>query len=143
MSFERLIAEHALIEATARQLLELASAARCDLPAVAQTLERLASELTDHLAHEDSFIYPRMIAAENTEMAEAAQGFVDEFSTLRTDWSRYLGEWTGDAIASDWHRFGEETRVLLTRLAKRVRAENDLLYPAALRSGVIPLRAAR
>ena len=140
MSYERFIAEHARIDASGEALLELTGADQPDVPAVIIALSDLSCELTGHLAHEDSLIYPRMIAARNTELSETASHFVEEFAALRADWDVYLREWGSDAIAGDWQEFREQTRSILARLAKRVRAENDLLYPAAFRAGLLPLR---
>lgn len=141
MSYERLIAEHARIDVQVELLTELVGADQPDVAAVVIALSDLSGALSSHLAHEDSNIYPQMIAARNTELSEAASRFVEEFATLREDWGLYLSEWGSEAIAGDWQNFRAETRAILARLAKRVRAENDLLYPAAFRNGLIALRA--
>ena len=143
MSYERLIGEHARIDQAVEDMLHLVAGAIPDVDAVLLKLTDLACELGEHLAHEDSFIYPRMIAARDTAMADTARRFVREFATLRHDWSLYLGEWTGETIAADWDNFRTETLAMMARLAARVSAENELLYPAALQNGVIPLRIAR
>jgi iron-sulfur cluster repair protein YtfE (RIC family) len=140
VSYKRLIDEHARIDERTQLLTELVSAAEPDVPAVLIALSDLSCELTQHLAHEDSFIYPRMIAARDTELAESASAFVHDFAALRSDWCLYLTEWTSDAIAGDWQTFQQETRAILARLATRVWAEDELLYPAAFRNGLIPLR---
>lgn len=143
MSYERLIAEHSRIDLAVGEMLDLVAEATPDLDAVVLKLTDLACELRGHLANEDSFIYPRMIAAKNTAMSEIARSFVAEFAVLRHDWGLYLGEWTGETIEADWENFRTETRSMMHRLAARVSAENELLYPAALQNGVIALRATR
>lgn len=141
MSYEQLISEHARIDARIEHLLGLLDAPEPDVSGVVLALSALSLEVTEHLAHEDSFIYPKMIAATSTEMSEAALSFVGEFATLRLDWSLYLSEWSGEAVAADWDNFRAETRTILNRLTARVSAENELLYPAAFREGVISLRS--
>lgn len=142
MSYERLIAEHALIDARLEAMRLLTAAAEPDLPAVILGLSALAGELAHHLSHEDSFIYPRMMTGGSAESARAAQAFIDEFAELREDWGLYLTEWNAECIAADWAGFRHHTDALIARLAHRVRAENELLYTVALKNSVIPLREA-
>ncbi|UZK66108.1 hemerythrin domain-containing protein [Sphingomonas sp. M1-B02] len=141
MSYERLIAEHDRIDDAVSQLLALVEVETPDVDAIIIDMAVLSCELSEHLAHEDSFIYPRMIAAQNTGMSDAAKRFVLEFSTLRADWVQYLAEWGRETILADWETFSAETRAMLARLAARISAENNLLYPAALREGAINLRS--
>ena len=142
MSFDRLIAEHMRIEFKAKSLWARTALAEPDVAGAALALADLSHELLEHLAHEDSFIYPRMIAAANTDMSEVATRFADEFAALHKDWAAYLREWSSERIAADWNDFRAATHAILARLAARVHSENALLYPAALRNGVIPLRSA-
>lgn len=140
MSYERLMREHARIEIAAKRLLELVSAADPLVDAVVIALSDLSQELGAHLAHEDSFIYPRMIQGENTLMRDAANAFAAEFASLRTDWSIYLSEWGTECIAADWLHFREATHAILDRLQRRIDAENNILYTTALREGAVTLR---
>src|SRR5690606_34314361 len=98
MSYEQLIREHAQIEVRVKRLLELVSGAVPDVDGVTIALSDLSGELGAHLAHEDSFIYPRMIRGNNALMRDAANAFTAEFASLRVDWSVYLSEWTADCI---------------------------------------------
>jgi len=142
MSYQRLMDEHDQIDGAMAALRNLVKADRPDVPAVVIGLSNLAGELEHHLAHEDSFIYPRMMSAAPGGTADIATAFVAEFAALREDWGHYLREWTTDGIAADWTGFGRETDSMMVRLAKRVHAENTLLYAAALQTSVIPLREA-
>ncbi|MES2987695.1 MAG: hemerythrin domain-containing protein [Pseudomonadota bacterium] len=140
MSYERLMREHAQIEVRVKRLLELVSGAAPDVDGVIMALSDLSSELGAHLAHEDSFIYPRMIRGNNALMRDAANAFAAEFASLRVDWSIYLCEWTADCIAGDWANFVQQTFAILDRLQRRVDAENNILYATALRESAITLR---
>ena len=111
-----------------------------DVPAVSHGLSDLAGELTDHLAHEDSFIYPMMIESSVGEVSSIARQFVEEFDALTADWETYLAAWLPDRIAADWDGFRRDTDMVIARLTARVRAENSVLYSAALNHGLIPLR---
>jgi iron-sulfur cluster repair protein YtfE (RIC family) len=142
MSYEKLIAEHAQIDRALERLQVLIACRAPDVPSVVIALSLLADELTHHLAHEDSFIYPRMTGGDNPESAAIAEAFVAEFSELTHDWQLYLGEWNSECIAEDWAHFRHDTEKMIARLAHRVRAENELLYTVALKTSAIPLRRA-
>lgn len=143
MSYERLIDEHAQIDIARVRLQCLMDTDTPDVGAVVVALSDLARQLADHLAHEDSFIYPRMIAGSNTESSSTANNFVSEFADLRRDWLLYVAEWNGERIAADWARFRSESERMNLWLEQRVRAENELLYAMALKTNAIPLRERR
>ena len=112
-----------------------------DVPAVSAALANLATQLSDHLAREDSFIYPRMIESSVGRVSSIARRFIEEFDSLTADWKTYLAEWLPDCITGDWDGFRHETEAIIARLAARVRAENNVLYSTALSHGLITLRA--
>ena len=82
-----------------------------------------------------------MCADEGT--ASAARDAVKKFETLAADWSAYVARWSRDAIRNDPAGFAEASTAILTRLAARVKVEDDLLYPLALRAAQITLREER
>lgn len=142
MSYQRLMEEHDRIDAALAVLSALCESDAPDLPAVVISLSDLAGELHRHLEHEDSFIYPQLMAEASGGVSDIAAAFVREFAMLREDWGLYLREWSADTIAADWASFRHETQSMATRLKARVDAENSLLYPAALQSNLITLRDA-
>lgn len=142
VSYERLIAEHARIDHALARLLVLTEDGAPDLTALTLALSDLSNELTAHLAHEDSFIYSRMLAGKDSDGPATAQKFIDDFAELRHDWGLFLAEWNAECIEADWQNFRHEAHAMTHRLARRVAAENELLYTMALRIGVISLREA-
>lgn len=142
MSYERLIAEHGRIDMALGRLQRLIEADTPDTAAVTIALSDLSHELTHHLEFEDRIIYPRIIASAIPEISAAVQGFAEDFAQLTADWRLYLGEWNAECIAGDWEGFAFQTRTMIARLAERVRAENELLYAAALQVSAIRLRRA-
>jgi iron-sulfur cluster repair protein YtfE (RIC family) len=140
MSYQRLIAEHDRVDAALVRLLNHVDAVAPDPVATMLALSRLTDELRGHLAREDAFLYPDLIAGEGRAFPGIAADFVQAFAELRHDWDRYLHEWDSLSIQQDWAGFRHETHSIAARLADRVAAENRLLYAAALREGVIPLR---
>lgn len=75
----------------------------------------------------------------NTEVAPFGCAFAD----LKEDWALYLHEWTTDTIELDWRNFAHATQWIIERLRKYIAQENDILYPLALQTGRIRLRAAK
>ncbi|OYY89972.1 MAG: hypothetical protein B7Y45_09625 [Sphingomonas sp. 28-66-16] len=143
MNISRLITDHDRID---RIVVGLASIVDSPVPAPAgasSKLAELAEALTEHLGHEDSFIYPAIIAGDKTVFSTAATDFVRQFEALRRDWDNYLHAWTSAGIALAWPDFCRETQAMMIRLAARVRAENELLYMTALQQGVITLKDIR
>lgn len=140
IDFFRLVSEHDTIDAGIDALKRLTTAAEMDLEAVLAALATLSVDLREHLAHEDSFIYPMMIEQDRTNSHEVAQSFVSEFAALRADWNAYLAEWTADCIEADWGNFCWQTASMMTRLGLRVMRENEVLYLRALQNGRIRLR---
>ncbi|MDB5678234.1 hemerythrin domain-containing protein [Sphingomonas bacterium] len=111
-----------------------------DGAAIYHAFATLSTELVAHLAKEDSMIYPRLIAGDDIATSAAAQDVIDEFRDLAADWTALAGWAAPDTIAAEPARFADEARGLLARLRGRVRRENELLYPQALRAAHIKLR---
>lgn len=141
MSYEQLLLEHDQINRTLARLLRLTEAATPDVPEVSGALSQLAAQLLDHLAHEDSSLYPKMIQSKVGQVASIARRFFDEFEEMTADCKTYLTEWLPDCIEGDWEGFRRDTAAMAARLQARVRAENSVLYSAALNHGLIALRA--
>ena len=108
--------------------------------AICHAFARLNAELVAHVAKEDAMIYPRLIAGEDAATSAAAREVIDEFRDLGADWTALVVWATPDAIVAQPERFADEARDLLARLGGRVRRENELLYPQALRAAHIRLR---
>ncbi|GAA0737352.1 hemerythrin domain-containing protein [Sphingomonas japonica] len=139
-SFERLIAEHQAILEHAKQLSGIC-AAPADPAAAHRALTALGADLAEHLATEDRDIYPRLMLSNDEGAADAARRAIRQFETLAADWTVHQARWTQCAIRADWETFVADNAELLDRLAQRIRTENDLLYPLALRAAHIRLRA--
>lgn len=112
-----------------------------DGASICRAFARLNAELVAHVAKEDAMIYPRLIAGEDAATSAAALEVIDEFRDLGADWKALIDWATPEAIVAQPDRFAEEVRGLLARLRGRVRRENELLYPQALRAAHIRLRA--
>ncbi len=136
----RLIDEHERIARAVAALRARVGDSAGQVDAVMASLRDLSIELANHLAYEDSFLYP-MLADDSHDRSRAdAAAFVTEFDSLRDDWTLYLREWTDDCVAADWDHFASVTLAMLDRLDLRVARENAILYPRAFRDGFIQFR---
>ena len=138
LDYDTLMAEHDLLVVQGAAL--EAAIDGGDGAAIHQAFATLCADLVAHLAKEDSMIYPRLIAGDDIATSAAAQEVIDEFRDLAADFGALIGWATPDAIIAQPVRFAEEARELLVRLRGRVRRENELLYPQALRAAHIRLR---
>lgn len=141
LSFEDLMRDHSAIFAAVRELVQAVENAS---PAaqLAASLDHLDSLLTPHLAIEDELIYPLLLAGHDAGQRIMAQEAINAYATLASDWRAFAATWDGPAIAADRAGFTEGLRALLDTLQRRVRGENEILYPMALRAAHIRLRAA-
>lgn len=141
-SLERLIADHQRIMALAARLARaIADDQASSAAGLRDAVEVLLDELLPHLGIEDRDIYPRLLIGHDDATTRAAIEAIERFEGTARDWMAYRDHWTVDAIASDRTGFGVATAGLLNQLNARVRSENELLYPLALQSSTIRLRA--
>jgi len=141
VDYETLMHEHDALDRLAEQLdRAIGEASGPSTPALAAR-ERLSTALIAHVAKEDSAIYPRLIGGNDASAAAAAQEVIHEFRDLMVDWIDYARDWDRDRALAEWDSFAAATRALLARLRGRIKRENELLYPLALRASHIRLRA--
>jgi len=139
ISFEALIREHDELDAMAIAL--QASVEHSDIDGAIAQRALLAAALSAHLEREDAHVYPKLMACTDGATAMTAQTFADQFLNLAEDWRAHLEAWNGETARAHPSAFKSETNAILLRLRERIREENVLLYPTALRASVITLRA--
>lgn len=133
-----LLKDHALILAACRSLTGITRMPGMHADAAFASLCHLARLLESHLRAEAEFITADQAHGED-EFAALAQQHGARFDTLVEQWDRYLREWTQENIRQDWPGFTWATDWIVQRLQEQVEAENESLYPAALRYGLIRL----
>jgi len=141
LSFENLMHDHGAIFAAVRTMtraVEHDSGSR----ELAASLDQLDSLLTPHLAIEDEQIYPLLLNGRDAGQRIMAQEAIGAYASLSADWRAFTAIWSEPAIAADRAGFVSGLQRLLDTLQDRVRAENEILYPMALRAAHIRLRAA-
>jgi hypothetical protein len=141
LSFEDLMHDHSAIFAAVRVIVQEVEGEAA--PAIlAASLAHLDSLLTPHLAIEDGEIYPLLLAGGDAGQRIMAEEAINAYASLAADWSAFAADWDESAIAAGRTRFVAGLQALLGTLQNRVRAENEVLYPMALRGAHIRLRAA-
>ena len=141
LSFEDLMHDHSAIFAAVRKI--VGETEGDGGPAeLAASLKHLDSLLTPHLAIEDGKIYPLLLAGRDSGQRIMAEEAINAYATLAADWSAFATAWDEPAIAVGRADFVSGLQALLDTLQRRVRAENEILYPMALRAAHIRLRAA-
>lgn len=140
LSFEQLIEEHDAIAIAARALERVLAPVKPNVIGALAARARMCALLTEHLAHEDAQVYPRLMAVSHESTADIARRFAAQYKSMVADWSYYNEQWTGDAIGADWRGFRRATSAMIAVLRKRMEAENAVLYPTALAATALTLR---
>lgn len=127
----RLRSEHASLAAIATEMAALADPKQPNAAALSALRWRLCRELLAHLATEDRFLYPRLLASADENTARTAREYALEMGGLANIFTLYMENWTAERIANHWSEFCVETTGLLTALGTRIQKENTVLYPLA------------
>jgi hypothetical protein len=98
---------------------------------VAAVRWKLARELIAHLAVEDRWLYPALIASTDQKAADTAKIFKNEMGGLAGTFTSYMGKWNDQRIVAEWPAYCAETKALLASLTNRILRENNELYPLA------------
>jgi hypothetical protein len=129
MDIETIRLQHDSISEHAAAL--AAAVSKPDYSPVAAIRWKLARELIAHLAVEDRWLYPTLIASPDRKTADTAKRFKNEMGGLADAFTNYMGKWNDQRIVAEWPAYCAETKTLLAALTKRVRRENKDLYPLA------------
>lgn len=141
LSFERLMHDHSAIFAAARTLGQ-AVTDQADATDLAIGVKRLDAVLAPHLALEDLEIYPLLLASRDAGQRIMAEETIAAYAHVADAWRSFAVRWDAKAIQADRAGFGAALTSFLDTLGGRVRTENEILYPMALRAAHIRLRAA-
>jgi len=110
-------------------------------PQAAHSLLRIFHEaLERHREREVSGLYEQLLRYAKSRSSEFSSMLEGMLTKASFDWVPYLSHWTRERIETEWSKFGEETWEVLDRGLARLCLENEILYPLALKRGLIPLR---
>ena len=141
MSVERATRDHEQFLTIAGKLRGIVGGA-CAVGAAYATLREFESRLHDHRHEEEQSVYRPLLAYAEERSAEFRSVLDGMLTTAGTDWSSYMAQWTRDRIGADWAGFGADTRRILDGGRARLCLESEILYPLALREGLVPMRSA-
>ena len=126
--------QHDMATVSARHLRDLVRRHRPgdDTLAIATDLARLLGVLRVHLAEEDEYLYPALIATNDGIAAELAERYRAEMGSLAWDVEEFMLHWSSSAvIALNFASFKSDLDRLLGALEARIKRENLSLYPVA------------
>lgn len=100
-------------------------------------LAKLAQLLRVHLATEDEWFYPAMMASDEPVAASLAATYRDEDGGVAAAVETFMAQWNSSAvIVMGFDRFRAELIALLRSIEQRIGREDDELYPLAIRLGI-------
>lgn len=137
-NFVELLKDHALILSAARSLSAITRKSEADAQTAFAALRQLTRLLDHHLRAESEFIDANHQIGDGDFEAMAEQRG-ERFDDLIEAWGSYLHRWSVENIRTDWPIFVEATETIIGQLNEQIEAENQSLYPAAQRYGLIRL----
>lgn len=137
-NFIELLKDHTLILAATSHLSATVSGPRPQPEGAYDALRRIARLLETHLRDEEEFLGQDRDHGRQ-EFTALAEEHGERFDHLVEEWDVYLREWTEENIRADWTNFARATAWMMQQVDAQVEAENQSLYPAALRYGLIRL----
>ncbi|MBC9033192.1 hemerythrin domain-containing protein [Sphingomonas sp. JC676] len=120
--------EHRELEEQAATLLRVVQNLVPDPAAVAMLRWRMAQKLSDHCVREDRVVYEQLVASGDASATAVAWRYRQEHGQLAPDFSRYIGAWPVDRVASEWAAFRAETEAMVMHLNSRIFLEEQVLY---------------
>lgn len=101
-----------------------------DATTARRVLATFTGKLRIHAAMEDEALYPRLLACGDADVVAKASTLRAEVGDLYQSFFAFIGRWsTAEQIQKDPESFGRETMQELYRLGKRMKKENNELYP--------------
>lgn len=95
-------------------------------------LGELSGKIKIHLAQEDQVLYPSLLKHRDQKVRETAQRFVQEMGGLSAAFNQFKGKYaTTAAIKENLGQFIADIETITAALTRRIRAEEDELYPLA------------
>lgn len=95
-------------------------------------LARLIGLLRSHLASEDEWLYPAMIASHERRAAELAEHYRREMGGLAERVEAFERRWSSSSVvAAAFEAFRGDAKALFAAIDERIAREDSQLYPAA------------
>ena len=95
---------------------------------IRKTLSEMIGKLQIHLTMEDKALYPAMMKSPDKGVRETATKFNAEMGGIKAVVTSFSSKWTSDAIEKSPAEFCKECGGIFSALAKRIEAEDAVLY---------------
>jgi len=100
-----------------------------DANEIRMLLSNLIGKLQYHLAIEDKFVYPNLLAYKEPKVVSTAQEFINEMGGIMKSIETYKLKWSNaHKIEAEPVDFISETQTILDKLIQRTEKENNELY---------------
>lgn len=128
--------KHQEIMDEAAGIVKLLDTGTADTNEIRRILSILAGKLKVHLAAEDRYLYPKLMASENDRVRTTAENFVKEMGGIYSSFSDFLTRWpSGSTIGENRELFRSEMKEVVAALSERISREDSELYPLAIEQG--------
>ncbi|XOV83174.1 MAG: hemerythrin domain-containing protein [bacterium] len=98
---------------------------------VSRLMARFSGKLKGHLLMEDKVLYPKLMAHSDPGVNNLANRYMKEMGGIAEAVGEYSERWkSAELIEADVKAFIVETKRLFAVLAKRIKSEDEVLYPA-------------
>jgi len=99
-------------------------------PAIAKSLAQLSGIIKMHLLSEDKFLYPALKQHADEKVRTTAVAFDEEMQALAKAFEAYKAKYIiASKIIQNTEEFLKETKAVFATLEKRMRKEDQELYP--------------
>ena len=93
-------------------------------------LGELSGKVKMHLAQEDQVLYPALLENKEPKVRETAQKFIQEMGGLSQAFNKFRAKYASvNSIKENPVQFAAEMKAVANTLYKRIRAEEQDLYP--------------
>jgi hypothetical protein len=118
-----------ILQITARLRQALQAGGSDDHLRLGRLVAELGQALDFHFGIEDGVLYPELLASSDAAVVGLARRFLKEMGGLKSACQAYHDAWPAERIAAARERFASETLAVLGILERRIRRENEELYP--------------
>ncbi|HEY5126597.1 MAG TPA: hemerythrin domain-containing protein [Bradyrhizobium sp.] len=101
----------------------------CNRLEIRKLLTEIGGKLKFHLSMEDSYVYPKALAAANSDLKAVAKKMQAEMVGISDAFGKYLTTWTKISILKDPAKFISDTKSILATLKRRIDLEEHDFYP--------------
>jgi len=129
MDVSSYVTQHREALGLAEQLQQKLQQAQLPIEEISKLLMEIGGKLKFHLSMEDSYVYPKALAAANSDLKAVAKKMQAEMVGISDAFGKYLTTWTKISILKDPAKFISDTKGILATLKRRIDLEEHDFYP--------------